>query len=106
MIEKSIINKEFFDFMSDHDTSWTSISKLEPLAVLQIYYLVSEMAQLMKLSSAENTPIDVSGDSEFLKAVKDKNSAAVWAILDDLLDTLKATAPRVYESVLRKIKEL
>lgn len=38
--------------------------------------------------------------------VKDKNNAAVWAILDDLLDTLKATAPRVYESVLRKIKEL
>lgn len=106
MIEKSVVNKEFFDFMADHDTSWVSLGKLEPLAVLQIYYLVAEMAQLMKVSSAENTPIDVSGDSDFLKAVKDKNSAAVWAIIDDLMDTLKAVNPKAYNNIMIRINDI
>lgn len=106
MIEKSIVSKEFFDFMADHDTSWASLGKLEPLAVCQMYYMLNEIMQMMKLSAAESKPLDVSGDSEFLKAVKEKDSAAVWAIVDDLMDTLRVTAPRVYTSVLRKVKEL
>ena len=106
MIEKSIVNKEFFDFMSDHDTSWASLGKLEPLAVCQIYYMLNEIMQMMKLSSAQNEPIDVSGESEFLQAVNGKDSTSVWAIMDDLMDTVRATAPRAYEHVMRKVKEL
>ena len=106
MIEKSVVQKEFFDFMADHDTSWASLGKLEPLAIAQMYYMLNEMMQLMKLSAAENKPLDVSGDSEFLKAVKEKDSAAVWAILDDLMDTVRVTAPRAYDAVMRRIKEI
>lgn len=106
MIEKSIVNKEFFDFMSDHDTSWASLGKLEPLAVIQIYYMLSEIMQMMKLSAAESKPLDVSGDSEFLQVVNEKDSAAVWNIIDDLMDTIRVTAPRAYDSVIRRVKEI
>ena len=106
MIEKTIVTKEFFDFMSDHDTSWASLNKLEPLAVCQLYYMVNEIMQTMKLASAEGKPIDVSGESDFMQAIDGKDSAAVWAIMDDLMDTIRATAPKAYETVLRKIKEL
>lgn len=106
MIEKSIVNKEFFDFMSDHDTSWASLGKLEPLAVCQIYYMLNEIMQMMKLSASESKPIDVSGESEFLKSVESKDSFLVWTIIDDLMDTLRTVCPKVYYSVLEKIKNL
>lgn len=106
MIEKSVVQKEFFDFMNDHDTSWSSLGKLEPLAVCQIYYMLNDVMQMMKLSAAENKPLDVSGDSEFLQAVDGKDSVATWNIIDDLMDTLKATAPRVYNSIMQRIREL
>lgn len=46
------------------------------------------------------------GDSEFLSAVSGKDEAEVWGIMDDLMDTLRVTAPRVYNGVMRKIRDL
>ena len=46
------------------------------------------------------------GDSEFLRAIKGKDSAAVWAVIDDLMDTLHVTMPRAYNGVMRRIKDL
>lgn len=46
------------------------------------------------------------GDSSFLKAVAGKDMASAWAVIDDLMDTLQAVNPRVYESVMRKIQSL
>lgn len=106
MIEKSIIQKEFFDYIQDHDTSWASIGKLEPLAVCQIYYMLQEICGMMKLTAAESKPLDISGESEFLQAVNGRDSVAVWAIMDDLMDTVRVTAPRAYDSVMRRIKAI
>lgn len=46
------------------------------------------------------------GDSEFYQAASGKDLHAVLDILDDLLDTLSVTAPRVHKNILRKIREL
>ena len=43
------------------------------------------------------------GDSDFLRAVEGKDPAAVWDIMDELMDTLKVVNTRVYNSVMRKI---
>lgn len=106
MIERSVVEKEFQDFVDDHDTSWASLNKLEPLAVAKLCYMMQDVCSMMKLSAAENKPLDVSGDSDFLKVVKAKDSAAVWAIIDDLMDTIRLTEPRAYSAVMRKIQEL
>lgn len=106
MIERSIVEKEFQDFVDDHDTSWASLNKLEPLAMMKLCYMMQDVCSMMKLSAAENKPLDVSGDSEFLQAVKGKDAAAVWVILDDLMDTLKVTGPRAYETIMRRIREI
>lgn len=106
MIEKSVVQKEFFDFMADHDTSWASLGKLEPLAVCQIYYMLQDICGMMKLSAAESKPLDVSGESEFLQAVNGRDSAQVWAIMDDLMDTVRVTAPRAYKSVMVRIRAI
>lgn len=45
-------------------------------------------------------------DSEFLEAVEGKDADEAWRVVDDLMDTLRVVNPRVYDSVLRKMKEL
>lgn len=46
------------------------------------------------------------GDSDFLRTLEGRDSAAAWAIMDDLMDTLHTVNPRVYEGVMRKIRNL
>lgn len=56
--------------------------------------------------AAQPAPLSVDPSSEFLQAVDGKDSVQVFAIMDDLMDTLRATAPRVYDHIMRKVKEL
>lgn len=46
------------------------------------------------------------GDSEFLSAVAGKDPAAAWAVMDEHMDALRMMNPRVYQGVLRKLRNL
>ena len=46
------------------------------------------------------------GDSEFLREVEGKDREQVWGIMDDLMDALQVANPRVYNGVMRKIRQL
>lgn len=35
-----------------------------------------------------------------------KDSVAIFAVMDDLMDTIRVTAPRAYDSVMRRVREL
>ena len=50
--------------------------------------------------------VTVSGDSDFLQAVSGKNGEEAWNVIDSLMDTLKSVNPRVYDSIMRKIRAL
>lgn len=43
------------------------------------------------------------GESEFLQAVSGKDSGEVWAVMNELMDTLHVVNSRVYDSVMRKL---
>ena len=45
------------------------------------------------------------GDSEFLRSVSGRDPAAMWRVMDDLMDTIKVVNPRVYAGVMRKIEQ-
>ena len=45
------------------------------------------------------------GDTEFLKMVSGMDAEKVWAVLDELMETLKAINPRLYRAVLRRLTE-
>lgn len=51
---------------------------------------------------AESTVGDY-GNTEFLKAVKGRNSVDMWLLMDELMSTLLVVNPRLYDSVMRKI---
>lgn len=57
-------------------------------------------------SGADTEAIGDYGDSVFLQAVYGKDAAAVWAVMDDLMDTMRVTNKRVYDRVLREIREI
>lgn len=44
------------------------------------------------------------GDSEFLQLIAGKDSDHVWAVLDEAMETLRATEPRFYAGILRRIQ--
>ncbi len=46
------------------------------------------------------------GDSDFLRAIEGKDPSAVWDIMDELMETLKAVKRRAYDSVMRKLERL
>lgn len=48
--------------------------------------------------------LTVEGESDFLEVVNGKDSIHVFSILDELMDALQVLQPRMYESVMRKLK--
>ena len=42
-------------------------------------------------------------NSEFFQAISGRKSSDMWAVMGELMDTLQAINPRLFNSVLRKI---
>ena len=49
--------------------------------------------------------IEVKGDSDFLKTVNGMKSEKVWAVINELMEALEATNPRLYDGVMRKLED-
>ena len=70
---------------------------------LPTYSYASEPPETMqRYSGAE---IGDYGDSEFLQTVKGKDPAAAWAVMDEVMDTLKVINSRVYNATMRKLAD-
>lgn len=52
------------------------------------------------------TTIYFDSGSKFSTAVNGKNAHSVWAIMDELMDVLNVTNPRLFNGVMRKIQEI
>ena len=50
------------------------------------------------------TVIGEHGDSEFLQLIAHRDADHVWAVLDEAMETLRATEPRFYAGILRRIQ--
>ena len=58
---------------------------------------------LDKRNAAEALTAPLDGSGEFFQAISGRKSAEMWAVMGELMDTLQAINPRLYNSVLRKI---
>lgn len=50
------------------------------------------------------TVIGEHGDSEFLQLIAHRDADHVWAVLNEAMETLRATEPRFYAGILRRIQ--
>lgn len=82
----------------------TSYQNCEKLATF--YTILDHITEEPQDEYSYDAPngIDDFGESDFLQAVKGRNEAEIWSILDELMDTILITNPRLYQGVMRKIK--
>lgn len=98
MISKDKLDKEILELETRHDTTYATCERLAWLYIVRDHITGQQAAQ--------PTPLAVDPSSAFLQVVDGKDSVAVFAVMDDLMDTLSVVAPRVYASVLGKIKRI
>lgn len=67
---------------------------------------VSYAAAPAENTSAEETLIGDHGNSDFLRSVCGCDAAKVWAILDELMETLAVINHRLYDGVMRRIDKI
>lgn len=80
------------------DTTYANCERLAWLYIVRDHITGQQQSQ--------PTPLDVPGESEFLKAVNGRDSMQVWDVMDDLMDTVRVTAPRAYRSVMERIRAI
>ena len=57
-------------------------------------------------SGGAEEPLDLYGESEFLRELKGKEPARAWAVMDELMETLRVVNARAYQSVMRKLRAI
>ncbi len=62
-------------------------------------------AEPMPTYSYAEPPVSYDSDSEFMSEIRDKNLDSVLPVIDELMDTLKVMMPRLYDGVMKKIRE-
>ena len=101
MIDESEI-RQWIARLEAEPSSWGNYEKLSVL-----YTIINQHTPTAEpvAYSAASTPETVGsyGDSEFLQAVSGLDRSRVWAVMDELMDSLKTVNERVYNGVMRKL---
>lgn len=112
MLNEQEINEEIAALENKRNHSATDCANLANLYSIRDHaFRRTELDQHISAYSQASAPIATSvldnyGDSDFLLVVSGKVPADAWGIMDDLMDTLRVVNPRVYESVMRKMRSL
>lgn len=54
--------------------------------------------------SAGSSAIEYEGESDFAKAIKGRDPAEVWPVIDELMTTIQVIHPRLYTGVMAKLQ--
>lgn len=97
--------------LEQEESSFPVYAKLADLYAVrnEMLGISSQQPQIAAYSSSRDSasePPPQYGDSEFLQAVAGIPAADAWAVMDELMETLRAVNPRVYASVMRKLQSL
>lgn len=79
----------------------------EKLATFYTLYdhLFTEGKMVQKPEPAREVKIDKYGGSEFLEAIAGEDAEHVWLIIDELMETIKALQPKLYQATMDRINE-
>lgn len=64
---------------------------------------LTEDAPQMIFQTVEEDTIGDYGDSDFYRMIKGRKAADIWAVMDELMDTLQVINPRLYDGVMRQL---
>lgn len=99
--------------LENEETSFSNYAKLANLYTVRDKMLGKDTPANVRSFDLEysgaSSParfVEQYGDSDFLQTIVGKDPAGAWAVIDDLMDTLRVVNPRVYDSVMRKLRRL
>lgn len=93
--------RDVLDTLEDLESQPKSYETAEKLAVM--LYLREHLTDSRRKPEQEAVKNDFAGDSEFLRIAVRGDPRIVWPVLDELMETVKITTPRVYDAVMRKL---
>ena len=76
-------------------------------AYYTILHEVTAQPDFMRGTSADPAPagVYIDSDSEFAQLANGKSPEDVWAVVDELMRTLSVVNPRLYQAVIRNLKD-
>lgn len=74
--------------------------------LLQLRALLPDRSAPVSSSESNTAPPDIPADSEFLRLALSKDPAAVWMLMDEMMDATAVLLPRMYDAVLRRLREI
>lgn len=99
--------RELLEAIDELEASPATYQNAEKLATFYSLYdhLYIEKEPMNRIESVREVKIDRYGDSEFLEAITDKNPEDIWMVMDELMSTLQALNPRLYQATIDRIKQ-
>lgn len=100
-----ITRRELDGAIRECENAPTSYQNCEKLATFYtILDHITEEPQEIEHSYDPPQGIEKYGDSDFLQAIVGRDTAEIMAVMDELMETILITNPRLYQGVMRKIK--
>lgn len=89
--------------LSNGKHSIQNCEKLAAIYTVRDHLYPAEPIERGYSAANDNEQVGLYGQSDFLTAISRKKPVDAWLLMDELMQTLYAVNPRLYDSVMRKI---
>ena len=102
MVDLDIINGTIAEWEAK-ELTFVVVERLAWLYVVRDHIVMNKA----DVEEASTMPAPaISSGSEFMEACVNADVKALWTTLDELMDTIKALQPRLYDAVLKKLRDI
>lgn len=111
MLERREVEERIAEIRNKRDQTETECVKLAAFLIIRDDFdkgavgSYGDAAPNPMTAPIAETVIGEHGDSEFLQLIAHRDADHVWAVLDEAMETLRATEPRFYAGILRKLNQ-
>lgn len=97
---------QLLDAIDELETSPSNYQNCEKLATFYLLYdhLYGDKKPLAVQETAKEVMISSHGGSDFLRTVEGQEASKVWMVMDELMDTIQALNPRLYNATLQELR--
>ena len=99
---------ELLDAIADLEEAPATYQNAEKLATFYLLYdhLFIRKEPVQEIEAVREVTINRYGASDFLQAIEGQKAEEVWKILDELMSTLSALNPKLYQATIDTIRGL
>lgn len=107
MITESDLKQAIAECQGERNPNASTCMKLAAYyTILNNLYPANVAEKSMYSYAPASETVDYYSESEFAQLIDGKSAVAVWSLIDELMSTLQAIQPRLYDGVIRKLREI